>query len=404
MAKLAVLGGTPVAENGMHVVWPEIGDEDREALLRTFESRNWCRFGLPDDICEAAKFEREWAAYHDAKRCIAVNNGTAALMCAFRTLGIGHGDEVIVPAITFTATSDAVALCGAVPVFVDMDPETYQIDAGAAEDAITGKTKAICAVHYAGYPADLDRLSALSAKTGIPVIEDCAHAQGTAWRRKKVGAHVTAGCFSFQQSKSLASGEGGAVVTDNDDLADALWAVHNLGRTMEARRYDHTALGYNFRLCEFEATILRTQLKRLQEQTERRMRNGAVLGEAINATEGLRTLKADDRITQRGYYFYIVRYNADEWGGIHRNKFIKAMCAEGAHSFAAYGQPVHQNASYINGVVPHRVAGCPNAERAAAEEQVAFGSHALLDKANVRIIIDSLVKVRENLDELRRVE
>lgn len=404
MAKLAGLGGTPVAKDGMNIVWPVIGEEEREAVMQTLERKSWCRFGMPDDECQSFQFEREWASYHDAKHCVTICNGTAALMVAFRALGIEHGDEIIVPAITFSATSDAVALCGGVPVFVDMDLQTYQIDPDAIEAAITGRTKAICVVHYGGYPCDLDRLSQIASKTGLPIIEDCAHAQGTEWRGKKVGAYITGGCFSFQQSKSLTSGEGGAVITNIDDFAEGVWAVHNCGRTKGAARYDHTALGGNFRLGEFEATILRTQLKRLPEQTKRRMENAALLTEAIREIDGLSVLKSDERITQRGYYFYIMRYNSEEWGGVQREAFIRAMFAEGILTGRGYSVPVYKNPSYSDGVIPHRVMNCPNAERAAADEQVTLMTHALLDRGNVQMFIEACTKIRENIDELRQFE
>lgn len=403
MAKLAALGGRPAAEGGIKIKWPETGEQERDALLATLERGEWCRLWSAEE-CEAAKFEREWARYHDAAHCVAVANGTVALMCAFRALGVGHGDEVIVPAVTFCATSDAVDLCGGVPVFVDIDAETYQIDPAAIEAAVTGRTKAICVVHYAGYPADLDRIAEVSAKTGLPVVEDCAHAQGTAWRGRKVGAHLAAGCFSFQQSKSLTAGEGGAVVTDSDVLADLVWALHNVGRTRDAARYTHTTRGGNFRMSEWEATILRCQLTRLQEQTERRMRNGAVIAEAIAEIDGLDVLKPDDRITQRGYYFYVIRYDSSKWGGVHRDVFIKAMHAEGIPCGVAYGCPVYKNPSYSQGIVPHRAMPCPNAERATADEQIALSNHLLLEKQNAYLVAEACAKIRKNLDELRSLQ
>jgi len=403
MANLAALGGKPAAEGGVRVTWPETGREERDALLQTLKRGEWCRLGIPDEQCQAKQFELEWARCHDAGCCVAVANGTVALMCAFRALGVGHGDEVIVPAVTFCATADAVALCGGVPVFVDMDPETYQMDPAAIEPAITKRTKAICAVHYAGYPADLDRIGQISKKTGIPVVEDCAHAQGTAWRGRKVGAHLAAGCFSFQQSKSLTAGEGGAVITDSDITADLVWAAHNIGRTQDAERYSHTSLGGNFRISEWEATILRCQLKRLQDQTERRMASGAIIAKGLAGIDGLSTLKPDDRITQRGYYFYVIRYDASKWAGVHRDVFIKALSAEGIPCGVAYGCPVYKNPSYAQGIVPHRAMPCPNADRATADEQIALSNHLLLDKRNAGLVVDACAKVRQNLDELRKL-
>lgn len=403
MAKLAALGGEPVAEGGLKIVWPVIGDEDRDAILQTLNSRAWCRVGMPDEQCQALAFEREWAEYHDAAHCVTICNGTAALMVAFRALGVTHGDEVIVPAITFSATADAVALCGATPVFVDMLPDTYQIDPNAVQAAITNRTKAVCVVHYGGYPCDIDRLLEIESETGLPIIEDCAHAQGTEWRGRKVGAQLTGGCFSFQQSKSLASGEGGAFVTDSEELAEMAWSVHNCGRVRGAQRYDHTELGGNFRLSEWEATILGTQLKRLDEQTQRRMDNAALLSDAIQELPGLLSLKMDERVTRRGYYFYVIRYNPDEWGGCPRDTFARTLIAEGIPVGRGYSVPVYLNPSYTNGVIPHRTMSCPNAERAAAYEQVTLPNHALLERKNMQLVVDALMKVRENVDELVQI-
>ena len=403
MAKLAVLGGTAVAPNGLNCIWPEIGDEERAAVLRVLDSGEWCRFGLPDDVCEVTQFESEWAKYHDAGHCVAVANGTVALVVAFRALGIKPGDEVIVPAVTFIATSDAVALCGAVPVFVDMNPETYQIDPAGVEAAISERTRAICVVHYGGYPCDLDGVSDVAARHGLPVVEDCAHAQGSEWRGRKVGAHITAGTFSFQQSKSLTSGEGGAVVTDDADLASRMWAVHNVGRVKDAAKYQHAVVGANYRLCEISGALLRAQLKRLPEQTQRRVANAAHLGQTAREIGGLEPLKTDQRITQRGYYFYLLRYDAEPWGGVHRDVFVNALRAEGVAAGAGYGIPVYRNSSYAGSLVEHRVTPCPHAERACGCEQITLMNHLLLDRANVQLTIDAFTKVRENLDELRSV-
>jgi len=403
MAKLAALGGKPVAERGVRVKWPETGKEERAALMATLKRGKWCRLGIQDEDCQAAQFELEWAHYHDAAHCVAVANGTVALMCAFRALGVGHGDEVIVPAVTFCATADAVALCGGVPVFVDMDPETYQIDPAAIEPAITDRTKAICVVHYGGYPADLDRIAEVAVKTRLPVVEDCAHAQGSEWQGRKVGAHLAAGCFSFQQFKSLTAGEGGAVITDSDELADLVWGVHNIGRTRDAARYDHTSLGGNFRISEWEATMLRCQLKRLQEQIERRMASAVIIAKGLSGIDGLATLRRDDRITQRGYYFYLIRYDSTAWDGIHRDVFMNALRAEGIPCGAAYGCPVYKNPSYARGIVPHRAMPCPNADRATADEQIGLSHNLLLDKRNARLVADACAKIKENADELRGV-
>ncbi len=403
VANLAALGGTAVAPDGLKVRWPEFGDEERKAILRVLERGEWWRFGVPEDQSEVALFEREWAQYHDAKFSVAVCNGTVALMVAFWSLGIGQGDEVVVPALTFIATADAVVLCGGVPVFVDIDPETYQMDPDAVEAAITQRTKAICVVHYGGYPCDLDKIRAIAQKQGLPVVEDCAHAQGTEWRGRKVGAHITCGCFSFQQSKSLTAGEGGAIVTDDADLAEYLWAFHQCGRPRGVGRYEHHIVGGNFRLSEWQGAMLRAQLKRLPEQTKRRMENGAYLAEELRKLGGLEPLKSDERITQRGYYFFIIRYNPEAFGGVHRDVFLKALQAEGIPAFAGYGVPVYKNRTYTESGVAYKVMPCCHAERVCAEEQITLMNSLLLDPVNPQAVLDACAKIKANLDELRRL-
>jgi dTDP-4-amino-4,6-dideoxygalactose transaminase len=402
MANLAVLGGIPVVPQGLKVRWPEFPDEGREAILQVLERGAWCRLGIPEEQSEVAQFEREWADYHDARYCVAVGNGTVALMVAFWTLDIRRGEEVIVPAVTFSATADAVVLCGGVPVFVDIDPETYQIDPDAMEAAITERTKAICVVHYAGYPCDLDRIKAIAERRGLPVVEDCAHAQGTEWRNRKVGAHINCGCFSFQQSKSLTAGEGGAVITDDPDLAERIWALHNCGRPKGVGRYEHHLIGGNFRLSEWQGAILRAQLRRLPEQTERRMANAQWLTEQLGQIGGLEPLKPDDRITQRGYYFFVLRYRPEAFGDVHREVFLKALAAEGIPAFAGYGVPVYRQPSYTESGVAHRVTPCPNAERVCRDEQITLSNHLLLDKNNLSAVVEAVSKLKANLDELRQ--
>jgi dTDP-4-amino-4,6-dideoxygalactose transaminase len=401
MARLAAAGGSPVAPDGLRIHWPEIGDAEREALLRTLERRAWCRAGMPDEDSEVYHFEREWAEYSDAKHCVAVCNGTVALMCAFWALGVQHGDEVIVPAITFIATSDAVVLCGGVPVFVDADPATYQAAPAAIEAAITSRTKAICVVHYAGYPCDLDRIAEVAHRHNLPVVEDCAHAHGSEWRGRRVGAGVTCGSFSFQQSKSLTAGEGGAVITDDPDLAERLWAIHNCGRPHGVGRYDHRVVGGNFRMSEWQGAILRAQFTRFEAQTKQRAANGAYLAGHLRELGGLEPLKPDERITQRGYYFFVMRYEPEAFGGVPRDTFLRALSAEGIPCSAAYGVPVYRNESYTQSGVPHRVEPCPVAERACASEQVVLWSQALSNSDNIPLILAACEKIKSNVDELR---
>jgi dTDP-4-amino-4,6-dideoxygalactose transaminase len=248
---------------------------------------------------------------------------------ALRALGIGCGDEVIVPAYTFVATASAVLGVGAVPVFVDIDPETLNMDPAGIETAITARTTAVIPVHIAGRPADLDAILAIAGKHGLAVIEDAAQAHAAAWRGRRVGAIGHIGSFSFQASKNLNAGEGGIVICGSEELADAAWSVVNIGRVRNGGWYDHQVYGSNFRLTEFQSAILRTQLARLPEQTERRTASAAALRERLAGIEGIRLPSPDPRITCHAYHLFTFRYQPEAFGGRPLAHFLKALAAEG---------------------------------------------------------------------------
>ena len=209
MQKLAILGGEPVKDTPFPE-WPVYDESERQALMEVLDSRVWWRTPGTRSLA----FEGEFAAFQQAKHGIAVTNGTAALEVAVAALGIGPGDEVIVPDFTFVATASAVLFAGALPVLVDVAPDTYCLDPDLVEAAITGRTKAIIAVHVAGHPADLDRLAEIARRRNLYLVEDSSHAHGSEWKGRRVGAIGNIGTFSFQQSKLMTAGEGGMVGRD----------------------------------------------------------------------------------------------------------------------------------------------------------------------------------------------
>jgi dTDP-4-amino-4,6-dideoxygalactose transaminase len=245
---------------------------------------------------------------------MAVTNGTHAIEVALAAAGIGEGDEVIVPDYTFFATASAVATVNAIPVPVDIDPDTFCIDPDAAERAIGPRTRAIIAVHLAGHPADLDRLGDLCTRHGLALIEDCAHAHGSSWRGQPVGGHGTAGTFSFQQSKLITAGEGGAIVARDDATAARIRSFADCGRLPGEWFYSHFALGGNFRLSEWHAAVLRAQLARFPEQNRRRNEHARFLNAELASIPGVRPQKRDPRTTSQGYYCYVVAIDAAEFG------------------------------------------------------------------------------------------
>ncbi|NPV65996.1 MAG: DegT/DnrJ/EryC1/StrS family aminotransferase [Anaerolineae bacterium] len=343
MSKLALLGGTPVRATPF-TVWPQYDERERQALLEVLESRVWWR--TPGT--HALRFEQEFAAYHQARHGIAVTNGTAALEVAMAALGIGPGDEVIVPDYTFVATASAVLFAGARPVFVDVDPRTYCLDPGLAEAAITERTRAIIAVHLGGHPADLDRLTALARRHNLHLVEDSSHAHGSEWRGRKIGAIGDIGTFSFQQSKLMTAGEGGIVITNDDAIERQARAAHDCGRMPGEWFYAHFVYGSNYRLSEWQAAILSQQLARLDEQAAVRSRAAAYLNEHLARIEGITPQALDPRCTRNGHYAYIFHYDRAAFANAPTERFIQALNAEGIPTQASY-PPLHQLALFQSG-------------------------------------------------------
>ncbi|MGH9881799.1 MAG: DegT/DnrJ/EryC1/StrS family aminotransferase, partial [Pyrinomonadaceae bacterium] len=222
--RLALFGG-PAALTHPPPDWPLFDEADRKALFDVLESRVWG--GYHEAVAE---LEQRFADYHGAKHGVAVANGTVSLEIALTAAGISTGDEVIVPPITFVASATAVARIGAVPVFVDVDPDTINLNPALAEAAITERTRAIVLVHFAGCPADLDSFTRLCRQYDLILIEDCAHAHGAAWKGQCVGSFGHFGSFSFQGSKNMTSGEGGILITNDANLAESARSIANQGR------------------------------------------------------------------------------------------------------------------------------------------------------------------------------
>lgn len=343
MEKLALLGGKP-AKTASFPSWPQYDQKEEQALMEVLHSGIWWR--TPGT--KTLQFEQEFAAYHQTRYGIACTNGTAALEIVMAALGIGLGDEVIVPDFTFVATASAVLFAGALPVFVDVDPETYCIDPNQVEAAITPRTRAVIAVHVAGHPADLDRLQEICRIHNLFLIEDCAHAHGSEWKGKRVGGFGAAGTFSFQASKLMTAGEGGIVVTNNEDLAVRIRSVHDCGRMPGRWFYAHYMYGSNYRLSEWQGAVLLQQLSRLDEQAAIRTRNAAYLNRELAKIEGIRPQKLDERVTRHGQYCYIFHYDPRCFHGVSCEKFIEALNAEGIPTQASY-PPLHQLDVFANG-------------------------------------------------------
>jgi dTDP-4-amino-4,6-dideoxygalactose transaminase len=328
----ALLGGTPIREEPF-AEWPVIDDLEEAALLKTLRGRRWYR-GQGEN---AARFEAAYAELTGARHCIATANGTSALYASLAALEVGPGDEVIVPPYTFVATVNAVLLHYALPVFVDSDIETSQIDARKIEAAVTSRTAALLPVHLGGNAADLDTILEVSRRRSVPVLEDACQAHLGEWRGRKLGTLGALGCFSFQASKNLNSGEGGAVLTDDDELAARCWGFHDHSRQRPGSDFQYPdARSANLRLTEFQAALLLAQMTRLEAQSRFREENAAWLSGELERIPGIRATKRYPGCTRNAYHIYMARYDAEAFGGLPRARFLEAMRAEGIPCSGGY--------------------------------------------------------------------
>lgn len=327
-------GGIPVREGSKNPWprWPIFDESEKQAINAVLQSGAWWYV----EGSEGAAFEKEFAAFQNARHALLCTNGTAALEVALRALGIGCDDEVIVPSYTFAATATAVLAVGATPVFIDIDGATLNLDPTRIDAAVTPRTRAIIVVHIAGRPADMDGVLEAAAKHRLRVIEDAAQAHGAAWRGTRVGALGDIGTFSFQASKNLTAGEGGCIVTNSDEIADAAWSVINIGRIRQGGRYEHEVFGSNYRLGEFQSALLRTQIKRLPAQMARREANAEFLRSHLADIPGILLPAVDARITEHANHLFTFRRQADNFGGRDLEGFLHALEAEGIACWSGY--------------------------------------------------------------------
>lgn len=379
---LAINGGPKTVKRSFN--WPVFDETDVQAVTEVARSGKW---GNPDCSGLVEQFEKEFAAFCGSKYAIACVNGSVSLRLALIACGVKPGDEVIVPPYSFIATASVVIEANCVPVFVDIDPHTYNIDPEKIEAAITSRTKAIFPVHFAGQACDMDRIMAIAKKHNLYVIEDAAHAHGGEYKKKKLGTIGHAGSFSFQSSKNLNSGEGGLVVTDDDKLYEMMNSLRNVGRVKGGQWYEHHYAGCNYRITQFQASLLSTQLKRLDEQTRLRDQNGRYLIELLKFIDGITPLSRGFGETLHTYHIFIFKYDKTKFNGLPKKEFAEMLAAEGVPSFMGYPkplyeQPVFQQKNFMCYAIPENVdyssVSCPVAEKACYEEAVWILQQAML--------------------------
>lgn len=413
MGKLAITGGKPVRKKSFFH-WPIYGRQEERALQKVLAGRNWGGYPFPNTIAD--RFAQKFAKFHGAEYGLAVSNGTVAIQVALKAAGIRPGDEVIVPAYTWEGTVGPVLLLNAVPVFVDVDPDTYCLDARLIEAALTEKTRAILPVHLAMSFADMDAIMKIAHSHNLVVIEDCAHAHGGKWRNKGAGATGDFGCFSFQSSKLMTSGEGGGVITSNLEFYERAQSYVNCGRASTTDRFGRRLIGFNYRVTEFQAAVLEAQLERLPKQAKKRQANMARLEKRLRKIPGLEFLKRDKRNTRVAAYQYVFKYRAEAFDNTPRAAFLGALELEGIPCDGLFYEPVYKSALFpldpsefpalswgrSEPLNPKTKYHCPVSERAAYEESVWMPHHLFLGgRKDVNDIADAVEKVCANVGELR---
>ncbi|MCL1792540.1 MAG: DegT/DnrJ/EryC1/StrS family aminotransferase [Oscillospiraceae bacterium] len=409
MAKLAISGGIPVKSRlGDYSTWPVADEKMVESLIEVAKSGIWGTLGPK---CE--EFSKKYAEYTQSGYCIPVTSGTVGLELILKGLGIGRGDEVIVPPYTFAATVSAVVMAGAFPVFADIDPDSYTLSPEDAENAVTEKTKAIIGVHLGGRVFDADKLASVAKKHNLYLIEDAAHAQGSEWREKRAGSLGDAASFSFQNSKNLPAGEAGAVTSGKREIYEKIWSIHNNGRTCgELELFSpFSSVGTNARITEWQAAVLCAGLGRLDADILRRMQNADYLDRGLAAFPFLEPMKKDVKITRNSYHLYAFKYKKEGLCEISREKFVNAMNAENVCvASEGYCLPIYEMQMMYGGEFK-RFTGrdfanpkqnLPNNELAAHFEGAWICHSSLLgEKSDMDAIFEAIEKIYRNKNELR---
>jgi dTDP-4-amino-4,6-dideoxygalactose transaminase len=331
--------------------WPIADERELELLRDVLASDRWGGFHP-----FVAQFEQAFAQFQQCAHGISAFNGTITLEMALEAMGIGSGDEVIVPAISFVSSATAVSRVGAVPVFVDIEPYTFHIDPERAAAAITPRTRAIMAVHFGGAVADMDRLLHL----GIPVLEDAAHAHGSEWNGRRAGSLGVAGSFSFQNSKVMTAGEGGILTSNDSEFATRVRAIANQGRRENGGWFEHYTLGTNYRMTAWQAAVLLPQLERLPDHNARREANAAIIRRELAAVPGLTFQRIRPEARVQTNYLLLGRIDASKFG-MTRDEFHRAIIAEGIPCTPFYPHTLYDNPLYRTAGAC-RVEPCPISE------------------------------------------
>lgn len=413
--KPALLGG-PKAHPGGFSGWPLFDSTEEKAVMDVLKSGTWGRLG--GNV--VSSFEKAYSQMLGVKHTLGVSSGTSALTTILGAMDLGPGDEAIIPVYTFIATYNVVVLNYALPILVDTDIESFQIDADKVEAAITPQTKIIMPVHIGGSPANLDKLMAIAQKTRIPLIEDACQAHLAEWKGKKVGNYGLAGAFSFQASKNLNCAEGGAITTNDSDFAQTCYRFHNQGQGGHTTAYTPGTgtRATNLRLTEFQGNLLLAQMTRLQAQAKRRAENAAYLSAQLKEIKGIYPAKLYEGTTLSAFHLYMFRYDRQHFDGLSRETFLKALQAEGVPCSEGYGQMNRD--TYVTGLAQNKhylkIYGektmrewlernqCPQNDKLTGEQAVWLFQNMLLgSRTDMDQIAAAIRKIRKNAKALAKL-
>lgn len=404
MSKLAADGGTPVHDSRLRPWprWPESTEakwkEQERGLREVYLSATE---GLPGP--RARRFADAYCKYLGAAHGLLTTSGTSALKLSLAAVtdtdGLGYNGECIVPNYTFIASATAAWEMGFSVRFVDVEPESACLSPEALEAAITPKTRVIMPVHILGCPADMDAILAVARKHDLKVVEDACQSHGASYKDRKCGSIGDAGCFSFQSTKNLTSGEGGFVATQSQDVYKYVYALHSVGRPPPGMTFDEPRAGYSYRPSEYLAVLLENRLAELDAQCERRNRAARFLANELKGITGLRPAQVADHVTHHAWHLYPMRYTPSAFGGRSRAEFIKAMNAEGIPCSAGYTD-VLSNYPLTQAVRrrhPELVAEepCPNTKRICEESIWLFQSILLADERDLAQIPEAVRKIQK---------
>jgi len=410
MSQLAYLGGKPITKNLLKKSDLKFRhDLERKYLLEAYDSGNWDDWPGRDSM--AARFDKEWADFNNSKFCALLTNGTHTLQLALETLDIGPGDEVIVPGLTWQATASAVCDVNAVPIIVDIDPETLCIDPDKIQEAITPNTRAIIPVHLYHRMAEMDKILEIANKHNLYVIEDCAHTHGSQWDGKGAGTIGDFGSYSFQRSKLLNSGEGGALLMQNEEFYWKVVSQRSCGREMKPGIKVHSG---NYRMTSFQAAILLGQLQALRQNALVIDSNGQALDKAVADAPGVKPLVRNQKITRQCSYAFIFLYDKEMLDGLEVSVFRKALSAELGITFNTTYSPLNRSEVYFphtkkrHQLNPTYVEAINPARWKLPVSNDLWENKAVLARWNifgcppdrVHLLTDAIVKIYENRSQL----